>query len=220
MRFTDWDVILFPQTSSVPIQEFRTEFFDVVTPIGICPTVNTYITSLRAGEPFQISLHAQTSCTRTACRRGWSNHRASHTFNLSQGISTNATSSIDTINPDGNFPHKIIDLPTRRLFFPPFHQAVGNQLQLHIPDNLGRITVGISEGYFYEAPSGTRFNPIKDVVSFKWVHAPEQILRAAGVLWPHPTIGHIQVPHMSFPVTASSQVPIETSQFNFGDFGC
>ncbi|KAI5199849.1 hypothetical protein E4T38_06854 [Aureobasidium subglaciale] len=185
MRFTDWDVILFPQTSSVPIQEFRTEFFDVVTPIGICPTVNTYITSLRAGEPFQISLHA-----------------------------------IDTINPDGNFPHKIIDLPTRRLFFPPFHQAVGNQLQLHIPDNLGRITVGISEGYFYEAPSGTRFNPIKDVVSFKWVHAPEQILRAAGVLWPHPTIGHIQVPHMSFPVTASSQVPIETSQFNFGDFGC
>ncbi|KAI5218760.1 hypothetical protein AUEXF2481DRAFT_6814 [Aureobasidium subglaciale EXF-2481] len=164
MRFTDWDVILFPQTSSVPIQEFRTEFFDVVT----------------------------------------------RKFGY----------RIDTINPDGNFPHKIIDLPTRRLFFPPFHQAVGNQLQLHIPDNLGRITVGISEGYFYEAPSGTRFNPIKDVVSFKWVHAPEQILRAAGVLWPHPTIGHIQVPHMSFPVTASSQVPIETSQFNFGDFGC
>ncbi|KAI5242888.1 hypothetical protein E4T42_07553 [Aureobasidium subglaciale] len=164
MRFTDWDVILFPQTSSVPIQEFRTEFFDVVT------------------REF--------------------GHR------------------IDTINPDGNFPHKVIDLPTRRLFFPSFHQAVGNQLQLHIPDNLGRITVGISEGYFYEAPSGTRFNPIKDVVSFKWVHAPEQILRAAGVLWPHPTIGHIQVPHMSFPFTTSSQVPIETSQFDFGDFGC
>ncbi|KAI5275478.1 hypothetical protein E4T47_01429 [Aureobasidium subglaciale] len=177
MRFTDWDVILFPQTSSVPIQEFRTEFFDVITP----------------GKQVVLALHVAVDGVIIA---------------------------IDTINPDGNFPHKVIDLPTRRLFFPLFHQAVGNQLQLHIPDNMGRITVGISEGYFYEAPSGTRFNPIKDVVSFKWVHAPEQILRAAGVLWPHPPMGHIQVPHMSFPVTTSSQVPIETSQFNFGDFGC
>ncbi|KAI5198800.1 hypothetical protein E4T39_06629 [Aureobasidium subglaciale] len=184
MRYNDWDAILFPQTSSIPIQEFCTEFFDIITP----------------GKQVVLAMHV--------------------------AVDGNII-VIDTINPDGNFPQKVIDLPTRKLRFPPFHEAVGNQLQLHIPDNLGRITVGLSEGYFYEAHGGTRFNPIKDVVSFKWVHAPKHVLRDAGILWPHPRVllGHEHVPHMSFPVgdqsmssQTSSQVPIETGHFNSSDF--
>jgi hypothetical protein len=31
MRFENWDILLFPQVSGTPIQEFRTECFGVVT---------------------------------------------------------------------------------------------------------------------------------------------------------------------------------------------
>lgn len=50
-----------------------------------------------------------------------------------------------------------------------------DQLQLHIADNVGRITVCLSEGYFYEA-AGTgkpHFSPVKDIITFKWIHAPQ-----------------------------------------------
>jgi hypothetical protein len=31
MRFENWDVLLFPQVSGTPVQEFRTECFSVAT---------------------------------------------------------------------------------------------------------------------------------------------------------------------------------------------
>jgi hypothetical protein len=82
--------------------------------------------------------------------------------------------SVQRINPDGNFPHQVFNSPISRTVFPPFHRAtMRSQLQLHVADNVGRITVGLSEGNFYVAGGRPHFSPIKDVVTFKWIHAPQ-----------------------------------------------
>ncbi|KAI4737764.1 hypothetical protein E4T50_11771 [Aureobasidium sp. EXF-12298] len=167
MRFENWDILLFPQVSGTPIQEFRTECFGVVTPIGLSPTVNTYISSLPRGTPLTMLYRV---------------HR---------------------LNPDGNFPHQVFNSPVKQLLFPPFHKAIRNQLQLHVADNVGRITVCPSEGYFYGADSKPHFSPVKDVVTFKWLHAPQNLLRKAGIAWPNAALftkPQDPVPHMSYPV--------------------
>ncbi|KAG9588951.1 hypothetical protein KCU77_g7985, partial [Aureobasidium melanogenum] len=206
MRFENWDILLFPQVSSTPIQEFRTECFGIVTPIGLSPTLNAYIPSLPHGTPFKISLHSWSDPVMSSPRIVRGNRIV-----LAMHIAIDGkTVVVQNINPDGNFPHQVFNTAASRLLFPPFHRAMRDQLQLHIADNVGRITVCLSEGYFYEA-AGTgkhHFSPVKDIVTFKWIHAPQKLLRRAGVAWPDPrlfiksedTFGCGLVPHMSYPV--------------------
>jgi hypothetical protein len=82
---------------------------------------------------------------------------------------------VERINPDGNFPATVNNSPTVKMLFPPFHRVIRNQKDLYIADNVGRITVSLSEGHFYpDAASGKlHFRPKKNIVTFKWVHAPQ-----------------------------------------------
>ncbi|KAG9643612.1 hypothetical protein KCU64_g11689, partial [Aureobasidium melanogenum] len=189
MRFENWDILLFPQVSSTPIQEFRTECFGIVTPIGLSPTLNAYIPSLPHGTPFKISLHSWSDPVMSSPRIVRGNRIV-----LAMHIAIDGkTVVVQNINPDGNFPHQVFNTAASRLLFPPFHRAMRDQLQLHIADNVGRITVCL---------------PVKDIVTFKWIHAPQKLLRRAGVAWPDPrlfiksedTFGCGLVPHMSYPV--------------------
>ncbi|KAG9665534.1 hypothetical protein KCU95_g18501, partial [Aureobasidium melanogenum] len=206
MRFENWDILLFPQVSSTPIQEFRTECFGIVTPIGLSPTLNAYIPSLPRGTPFKISLHSWSKPVISSPQFVRGNR-----IILAMHVAIDGKSvAVQKINPDGNFPHQVFHSAASRLLFPPFHQAMRDQLQLHIADNVGRITVCLSEGYFYEAASTGRhhFSPVKDIITFKWIHAPQNLLRKAGVAWPDPrlfiksddSLGCGNVPHMSCPV--------------------
>ncbi|KAG9554734.1 hypothetical protein KCU71_g11654, partial [Aureobasidium melanogenum] len=206
MRFENWDILLFPQVSATPIQEFRTECFGIVNPIGLSPTLNAYIPSLPHGAPFKISLHSWSKPV-MSCPKFVRGNR----IMLAMHIAIDGkTVAVQKINPDGNFPHQVLNTAASRLLFPPFRRAMRDQLQLHIADNVGRITVCLSEGYFYEA-AGTgkhHFSPVKDIITFKWIHAPQNLLRKAGVAWPDPrlfiksedTFGYGLVPHMSYPV--------------------
>ncbi|KAI9797207.1 MAG: hypothetical protein M1833_005616 [Piccolia ochrophora] len=75
MRYQNWDVLLFPANSPVPIQEFRTACYaikdpDIVeTPNGLMapseypifadvPIVTTFIPALPSGHNFKISIHS------------------------------------------------------------------------------------------------------------------------------------------------------------------
>ncbi|KAI4854786.1 hypothetical protein E4T45_03786 [Aureobasidium sp. EXF-8846] len=176
MRFENWDVLLFPQVSGTPIQEFRTECFSVATLL--------WSPKLVRGHEVVIAMHVAID---------------------------GKTVAVQKVDPDGSFPHQVFNSPVTRTIFPPFHKAIRSQLQLHVADNLGRITVGLSEGYFYEA-NGTHFNPINDLVTFKWIHAPQNLLRTAGIAWPNAApfvklpqdTDYNHVPHMSCPTGAVS----------------
>ncbi|KAI9756891.1 MAG: hypothetical protein M1815_002678 [Lichina confinis] len=73
MRYRNWDILLFPGYSKVPIEEFQTSCsivpdpdstahhgsgeVDNVTP-ALMPLMTTFIPSQPAGTPFRLSLHS------------------------------------------------------------------------------------------------------------------------------------------------------------------
>lgn len=76
MRYQNWDVLLFPHGTNVPLAEFRTNCVFVqagetmgsdpngraltLTARSRCPVVVTYVPSLEAGAAFTVSLHSWT----------------------------------------------------------------------------------------------------------------------------------------------------------------
>jgi hypothetical protein len=80
MRYRNWDVLLFPGASKVPIQEFKTQCFVTkdrdspclhnptylgphqgqpeLIPFNQLPTLSTFIPSLQRDNPFQVSIHS------------------------------------------------------------------------------------------------------------------------------------------------------------------
>ena len=60
MRFQDWDVLLFPAGSQVPIREFRTACFAQQDGLTTTPLLTCFVPSLEAHAPFQISMHSWT----------------------------------------------------------------------------------------------------------------------------------------------------------------
>ncbi|KAG0651171.1 hypothetical protein D0Z07_2358 [Hyphodiscus hymeniophilus] len=53
MRYQNWDVLVFPDESKVPIQEFKTSCHVIDDPV-----VTSFIPSLSAGAVFRISIHS------------------------------------------------------------------------------------------------------------------------------------------------------------------
>ena len=67
MRYEDWDVLLFPSGSAVPIREFRTQghWLQAPTPALPLPTepkktplLTCFVPALDPAAPFQVSVHA------------------------------------------------------------------------------------------------------------------------------------------------------------------
>ncbi|KAL1599304.1 hypothetical protein SLS59_006321 [Nothophoma quercina] len=58
MRYDNWDVILFPEDSNIPVQEYKTAcYFSRDEDGHELPTLRTYIGSLKPEAPFRISIH-------------------------------------------------------------------------------------------------------------------------------------------------------------------
>lgn len=80
MRYENWDVLLFPEGSKVPVQEFKTQCFvtkDLDSPylqlpavmsppqyypvqgnVGQVPVLTTFIPSMTKDSPFRVSIHS------------------------------------------------------------------------------------------------------------------------------------------------------------------
>jgi hypothetical protein len=58
-----------------------------------------------------------------------------------------------------------------KLRFPPFHNEILTQNWWNVSENLGRIKIVISEGFF-RASRDPSFERVKNKVSFSFQHAP------------------------------------------------
>lgn len=80
MRYENWDILLFPEGSKVPVQEFKTQCFvtkdadspylqnpSIASPssyypvqgnFGQMPVLTTFVPSLEKGSPFRVSIHS------------------------------------------------------------------------------------------------------------------------------------------------------------------
>ncbi len=64
MRYLDWDVLLFPvgEAGHVPMKEFNTKCYleEIAETQSQVPLLTTFVPSLAAGAPFQVSVHSWT----------------------------------------------------------------------------------------------------------------------------------------------------------------
>ncbi|RDW63918.1 hypothetical protein BP5796_10420 [Coleophoma crateriformis] len=219
MRYQDWDVLIFPDESKAPLQEFKTAC-QVVHDSECClfpnqepllPTVTSFIPALTEGDPFRVSIHCWTDPEPSRLLQSITKYAEQAIFEARVFIDGNLVST-KYFNRTGNWP-SILDLSNvidkngdfDKLKFPAFHQELLSQNFWHPGDDLGRIKVVVAEG-FARASASVPFDRIKNIVAFSFQHAPRNVLEASSIAWPNtamwlrfpsPTLHNVQ--HMPPP---------------------
>ncbi|KAL4762353.1 uncharacterized protein BDW70DRAFT_167155 [Aspergillus foveolatus] len=163
MRYENWDVLLFPAKSKVPVQEFKTQCF-VTRDRGTLP----------ADSPFRVSIHS------------WEPPHVGVALNMS---SSSCRGSV--FPPRTNWPHVIgkssnVDKNGNQdtLRFPPFHQEILEQRHWDAGDLHGRIRVVVAEG-FARPHRNPPFERVKEIIAFAFQHAPLNVLEYSSIAWPN-----------------------------------
>lgn len=193
MRYQNWDVLIFPGGSSIPIQEFRTASFAVQEAAGILPTLVTYVPSLAQGVPFAISIH---SWDKPVFSRDVPLYTNKHLFavpawgvkividgaDVSSLAFTEQAAWPQVINSrdDLDLSGKVQPLP-----FPPFYRSVLSRRHWDIQDHQGRINIVISEGLRSTVEGTIKYQPIRNVVCFSFHPAPLEYLERCNIAWPN-----------------------------------
>ncbi|KAI0889668.1 uncharacterized protein GGS22DRAFT_176915 [Annulohypoxylon maeteangense] len=200
MRFEDWDVLLFPRDSKIPLKEFRTnchvvhdnEFAYSHGSYGL-PTMTCFMPGLSPGTQFNISLHSWKTPDISQFTRNYSKHPELVKFEARVLIDGRmvASSSFSRIGPwpqliNHSFEFtKNGDLETLR--FPQFRSEVLRQSYWSPADEVGRIKIVISEGFPRDSLT-VPIERVKNVVAFSFQHAPLDILESSAIAWPNPSM--------------------------------
>ncbi|CAO2658145.1 Nn.00g074050.m01.CDS01 [Neocucurbitaria sp. VM-36] len=200
MRYDDWDVILFPKDSHIPIQEFKTACY--VSPDEYeCqpPSLTCYISSLAPTTPFRISIHSWATAAKPSSileTQRKPNQKIVYTV---QVVVDRARAFYGFFEFGSKWPQEIVhekpflfpsEQPTSQrksyLQFPPFHQQTLIQSCWDARDPNGRIRIILSEQLVTRAssPGAPDLGPRHDIVCFSFQHAPKDILEQAGISWP------------------------------------
>ncbi|KAI2891153.1 hypothetical protein CBS11852_6156 [Aspergillus niger] len=215
MRYEDWDVILFPESSKVPIQEFKTQCFvtkdrdspylhspGLVSPAtcplpqsneGQLPVLTTFVPSLRHNTPFRVSVHSWQKPTPSRLMESLLQPDYAVLFEVRVFIDGLCVSG-SVFHQRSGWPH-VIDLSSYvdktgnqdSLRFPPFHQEILEQRHWDAAELYGRIRVVIAEG-FCRPHRYPPFERVKEIIAFAFQHAPLQVLEHSNIAWPNPSM--------------------------------
>ncbi|KAI8959610.1 hypothetical protein F5Y11DRAFT_350363 [Daldinia sp. FL1419] len=198
MRYEDWDVLLFPRDSKIPMKEFKTNCHVVHDnelayshgSYGL-PTMTCFTPGLSPGTQFNISLHSWKTPDISQFTKNYSKHTESVKFEARVLIDGRLV-ALSALSRAGPWPQLINhsfeftkngDLETLR--FPPFRSEVLQQSYWSPADELGRIKIIISEGFPRDSLS-VPIERVKNIVAFSFQHAPLDILESSGIAWPNP----------------------------------
>ncbi|RMZ88163.1 hypothetical protein DV736_g4606, partial [Chaetothyriales sp. CBS 134916] len=207
MRYQNWDVLLFPGTSRVPMQEFDTRFHVLTltgkpsTPRSIghlfmdgryesltkLPLLTCFITSQLENRPFRVSIHSWAPPSPSSILLA---HKAKHETVAFQarvhidGVHQCSRTFTDAVSWPEVFDHcdSNATRPSSELQFPSFHPELLQQASWDAAEHRGRIRVTIAEGVM----RGPAFERLRDVIAFSFQHAPLNILEHSGLAWPNP----------------------------------
>ncbi|RAL08661.1 uncharacterized protein BO97DRAFT_460194 [Aspergillus homomorphus CBS 101889] len=212
MRYENWDVLLFPETSKVPLQEFKTQCFvtkdkespylhspALVTPascsipqgnLGQLPVLTTFIPSLRHNTPFRVSIHSWERPAPSRFMESLLQPDDALLFEVRVFIDGLCVSG-SVFNQRSSWPH-VLDLSSYvdksgnqdRLRFPTFHHEILKSQHWDAGELYGRIRVVIAEG-FSRPHRSPPFERLKEVIAFAFQHAPIQILEYSEIAWPN-----------------------------------
>ncbi|KAF1914351.1 hypothetical protein BDU57DRAFT_500624 [Ampelomyces quisqualis] len=232
MRYDDWDVILFPRESRVPIQEFKTACYHTQDTDGHnSPTLTCYISSLPPATPFRVSIHSWATTARPSAIIESRRKPSQKTMYKVQVIVDGAKVFHNIFEVGSKWPLDIahekrttapVDLATSQrkscLTFPSFAQDTLMQFAWDAQDPSGRINIVLSEQLVgrNSVRGELDLGAANDIVCFSFQHAPKaDILEQAGISWPMrnplylPT-AHIQThtsPDLSQPPLMTSKAP-------------
>ncbi|ETS87913.1 hypothetical protein PFICI_01741 [Pestalotiopsis fici W106-1] len=201
MRYEDWDVLLFPKDSKVPIKEFKTQchvvhdsdFAYTHGSYGL-PTMTCFIPGLDCGKSFSISLHSWSELqTSNFTKTNFNNHAQLVVFEARIFIDGRLVASAP-FKRDTAWPQLIsfgFDFnrygELENLKFPSFRSELLRQDYWSPADEMGRIKIIISEGFPRDSVT-IPIERVKNLVAFSFQHAPIDILEASGIAWPNPSM--------------------------------
>ncbi|PVH98387.1 hypothetical protein DM02DRAFT_49700 [Periconia macrospinosa] len=199
MRYDNWDVILFPKDSLVPIQEFRTACYTSEDDNGrTLPTLACYISSQPPSTPFRISVHSWAAPVRPSPLIE-SRRKPNQRVVITAQVLVDGTRLFHGFYEIGTkWPQEIVNekrsilepLQIRRhgpfLDFPPFPLNVLMQNACNIRDNEGKIKILLSEQLIRRThnPADLELGVSNPIISFAFQHAPRDILEQSGIAWP------------------------------------
>ncbi|KAI1358161.1 hypothetical protein F5Y08DRAFT_125825 [Xylaria arbuscula] len=200
MRFEEWDVLLFPKDSKVPMKEFKTnchvvhdsEFAYTNGSYGL-PTMTCFMPGLPPGTPFNISLHSWKTPDISQFTRNYSKHTDLVKFEARVLIDGRlvATSSFNRAGPWPQLINNSFEFTKNGdlevLKFPQFRSELLRQSYWSPADEVGRIKVIISEGFPRDSLT-VPIERVKNIVAFSFQHAPLDILESSGIAWPNPAM--------------------------------
>ncbi|OKL58415.1 hypothetical protein UA08_06217 [Talaromyces atroroseus] len=205
MRYSNWDVLLFPERSRVPIQEFRTQccvvgdkdspylnapyfnsqLFYAQRSLGQLPVLTSFIPSLPAQSPFRISIHSWEKPQPSRILESLMHPDDCVLYEV-RIYTDNVCVAGSLFGPRTAWPH-LLDFSSQVdkngtqevLRFPQFHPEVIDSYVWDAAETHGRLRVVISEG-FSRPNRSPPFERVKDVVVFSFQHAP--------LTWPNPNM--------------------------------
>ncbi|KAH9826323.1 hypothetical protein Tdes44962_MAKER03583 [Teratosphaeria destructans] len=203
MRYLDWDALIFPQGSHVPLREFRTNCYLQQEPMGApIPIVTCFVPSLAANSPFQLSLHSWAPPTSILGETGAAGYVPGTAYKWRvQVIVDGKLVCTEKWAEDTAWPKQFDGIASGRLdkegkplkdpfLFPKFHKKILSEQQWNASDDIGRIKIKISAGY--DIAEG--FIKLVDHLIFSFQHAPIETLQRSGIAWPHPNMVQVSNP--------------------------
>ncbi|KAI0195445.1 hypothetical protein F4808DRAFT_464266 [Astrocystis sublimbata] len=200
MRFEDWDVLLFPKDSKVPIKEFKinchvihdSEFAYTNGSYGL-PTMTCFVPGLAPGTHFNISLHSWKTPDISQFSQNYSKHPELVKFEARVLIDGRliATSSFNRTGPWPQLINHSFEFTKNgeleQLQFPQFRNELLRQSYWSPADEVGRIKIVISEGFPRDSVTAP-IERVKNMVAFSFQHAPLDILEMSGIAFPNPAM--------------------------------
>ncbi|KAL6706374.1 hypothetical protein ACN47E_005480 [Coniothyrium glycines] len=199
MRFELWDVILFPQDSPIPTQEFKTTCYTPQDESLNWPIVTSYITSHPPGTPFRISIHSWAPAEavpfllerrRKADRMMiWSIEvivDGNHVFRGEYADSSKWPQEITHENRSLLAYENATNEQRTPLRFPVFNSDILKQHTWNAGNNDNRIKVRLLEQIISTegGDANAQLLSSRPVACFSFQHAPLDILEQAGISWP------------------------------------
>ncbi|KAK8082620.1 hypothetical protein PG996_001401 [Apiospora saccharicola] len=200
MRYEDWDLLIFPQDSKVPLQEFKTQCHVVHDPefaftsgaYGL-PTLTCFVPGLTGGTPFNISLHNWRKPEISQYTRSYSQHLELVKWEARVVIDGRLVAS-SSFDQGASWPQLLSrsfeftkNGELEPLKFPHFREELLQQNYWSPSDELGRIKIIISEGFPRDSLT-VPVERVKNIITFSFQHAPANILESSGIAWPNPSM--------------------------------
>ncbi|KAK7924236.1 NADH dehydrogenase (ubiquinone)-like protein [Apiospora marii] len=200
MRYEDWDLLIFPQDSKVPLQEFKTQCHVVHDPefaftsgaYGL-PTLTCFVPGLTGGTPFNISLHNWRKPEISQYTRSYSQHLELVKWEARVVIDGRLVAS-SSFDQGATWPQLLSrsfeftkNGELEPLKFPHFREELLQQNYWSPSDELGRIKIIISEGFPRDSLT-VPVERVKNIITFSFQHAPADILESSGIAWPNPSM--------------------------------